>query len=117
MNWLFYVPGYIVLALYVMWVLYVVITLIMPMAREIKRRSPFMYYTFTSLAYATRWYDIALNVFLFSLLFLDRPRERTITERMKRYLAGEGWRHKVADWVCKNMLEPIDCKHCGRDGD
>lgn len=114
MGWLLSIPMYIVVALFVMWMLYVLITLVMPMAREIKRKSPFMYYTFTSLAYAARWYDILLNVFLFSLLFWDIPREKTITGRMKRYLAGSGWRYKVADWVCKNMLEPIDCKHCGR---
>lgn len=75
-----------------------------------------MYWFLHGLCYAGWLLNIGLNVTLFALLFWDRPREYTMTQRMKRYLTGNYGerRRKIADWVCRMMLEPVDCEHCGR---
>lgn len=60
--------------------------------------------------------DVLGNFTLCWLLFLDWPREWTITGRMQRYIrAGKGWRHDVSCWICKHALDPFDANggaHC-----
>lgn len=55
-------------------------------------------------------FDIVLNWTLFTVVFLDLPREKTITERLHRYRAG--WRGTIARWVCEHLLNPFDPEHC-----
>lgn len=60
--------------------------------------------------------DVLGNFTLCWILFLDRPRQWTITSRLKGYIAqGRGWRHDVACWICRNALDPFDAQggaHC-----
>jgi len=114
--WLLHTPLYLVGLLALSWFIYIAVFSTKPKSKEIKNRSPFLYWFMVSIAAAGWVLDIVLNVLLFSVLFLDYPRELTITNRLRRYLRSRtGWRYKAADWICKNMLEPIDCKHCGRE--
>lgn len=60
--------------------------------------------------------DCALNTFVGTLVFLDRPREWVLTDRLKRYhaTAAGTWRDRVATWICTRMLDPFapGGKHC-----
>lgn len=60
--------------------------------------------------------DVVGNFTLCLFLFMDWPREWTITGRLKRYLRrGKGWRFDIACWICRNALDPFhaaDGTHC-----
>jgi hypothetical protein len=59
--------------------------------------------------------DLFMNVTLFSLVFFELPKEWLLTKRMQRYIkTGTGWRFKVADWICRNLLNIFDPsgRHC-----
>lgn len=60
--------------------------------------------------------DCIMNFSLFALIFLDIPREILVTQRLKRMIkSGVGWRLKLAQWICSNVLNPFTQgdKHCG----
>lgn len=58
--------------------------------------------------------DFVLNVFLLTFIFLERPREWLITQRLARHIKkGSGWRQKLAKWVCANFLDAFDPDHRG----
>lgn len=53
--------------------------------------------------------DLIVNLTIASVIFLDPPREKTVTKRLKRYIEGEdGWRKNVAKWFCHRYLDPFD---------
>lgn len=53
--------------------------------------------------------DVAINLTLATLVFFDRPREWTVSERLSRYLVGPSpWRAEVAMWVGEHLLDPFD---------
>ena len=54
--------------------------------------------------------DVLINLTLASVLFLDLPREATLTKRLHRYRTG--WRSHVARFVCERLLNPFDADHC-----
>lgn len=59
--------------------------------------------------------DMAMNFTLFSLFFLDPPKDAMVTQRLARYRAGpDGWRKTVATAICTQALNPFDPtrKHC-----
>jgi len=52
--------------------------------------------------------DFVSNL-IFTLPFLDFPRETTVTARLKRYAAGpDGWRKRAALWFADDMLDDFD---------
>lgn len=56
--------------------------------------------------------DVALNV-LATFVFIDPPRELTLSHRLKRYHQGRrGWRWRIAEWICERWLDQFD-----QDGD
>lgn len=58
-------------------------------------------------------YDFAMQVTVFSLLFLDPPREWLVTQRLIRYKrVGSGWRARLATWICESLLDPHDPSGC-----
>ncbi len=59
--------------------------------------------------------DVFVQVVVASVVFLDPPRDWTLTGRLKRYIAGpEGIRERVAVWMCANLLNTFDPdgRHC-----
>jgi hypothetical protein len=58
--------------------------------------------------------DVGFNIFLATILFLDLPREFLLTDRLKRYRKGFGWRSRVAEWICDRVLDVFDPRgdHC-----
>jgi hypothetical protein len=52
--------------------------------------------------------DFCVNVFVMTPLFLELPREATVTARLKRHnRTGTGWRQRLAAWF-EPILDPFD---------
>lgn len=51
--------------------------------------------------------DLLCNILL-SVVFLDIPRELTVTARLKRYSKGSGWRKSAALRLADDMLDDFD---------
>ena len=55
--------------------------------------------------------DFLLNTIIGTALFLDWPRERTLTKRLKRYNDDPNlkpWRRAILDWLRLKALDPYD---------
>lgn len=60
--------------------------------------------------------DVTFNLVYGTIVFMDLPREFTLTARLKRLLHDDprwDWRKKLASFVCRKMIEPWDWNHCG----
>ncbi len=52
--------------------------------------------------------DFLCNAFVMTVLFLELPREWTVTSRLKRHNNGnDGWRTSLARWF-EPVLDPLD---------
>jgi hypothetical protein len=52
--------------------------------------------------------DVLINVTLMTVLFLEIPRETTVTARLKRHnRTGSGWRQRLAAWF-EPLIDPYD---------
>lgn len=56
--------------------------------------------------------DIAVNVTVCTVLFLELPRELLVTSRLTRHAQGAGWRSAIARWICVNLLDALDPSGC-----
>jgi hypothetical protein len=59
--------------------------------------------------------DFIANITIFSVLFLQIPREFLVTARLKRNLkVGKGWRYKFSKFICEQLLSNVDVdyNHC-----
>lgn len=75
-----------------------------------------IYYTLYVVGYAVFICDILWNITFGSILFLQLPHKKrlTLTARMKHLLVtDDGWRFKVAFFICRYLVEPWDWNHCG----
>lgn len=59
--------------------------------------------------------DVAVNLTVASLLFLELPQELLVTSRLKRHITAPcGWRNRLAALICDRMLDVFDPtgNHC-----
>lgn len=57
--------------------------------------------------------DFLVNMSVATVLFLELPKEWVVTARLIRYINGsEGFRYKIATWICSNLLDPFDPTGC-----
>jgi hypothetical protein len=56
--------------------------------------------------------DAAVNLVVCTVGFLELPRELLVTSRLSRLKKTEGWRAKVASWLCAHLLDPLDPSGC-----
>ena len=61
--------------------------------------------------------DIFVNVVIMTVLFLELPKQLTMTERLQKHIRTSpsgSWREKLASWFCTNLLDTFDPsgKHC-----
>lgn len=54
--------------------------------------------------------DVAWNVVIGTVNFVELPRELLFTSRVARHMASDGWRGKVASWW-REQLNQIDPGH------
>lgn len=52
--------------------------------------------------------DFFVQTTLAVLLFLELPRETTVSGRVKRHCKGTGWRASLAIWMREQLLKPYD---------
>ncbi len=52
--------------------------------------------------------DVVVNATLGTLIFLDLPKEWTLSERLSRYLPLSTWRGVAALWIGAALLDPFD---------
>ena len=53
--------------------------------------------------------DVLCNFTIATIVMLETPRELFVTQRLARHIKdGSGWRHAIAAWVCKQLLDPLD---------
>jgi hypothetical protein len=55
--------------------------------------------------------DVAFNMIIGTLIFLELPYTWTFTARCELYMYDDNWRGKLARWICK-WLNPIQTGHC-----
>lgn len=105
---------YALLSVYALWVFYLAV-MHLKRARDngtLSRPALYLGYPVLLVGYLL---DVFVQVVVASILFLDIPREWTLTGRLKRYIAGpEGWRETVAVWMCLHLLDQFDPdgRHC-----
>lgn len=58
--------------------------------------------------------DFFVNFYVCSVLFMDLPRECTVTERLNREYSRGGWRADISSFIAKHFLNRYDPsgKHC-----
>lgn len=53
--------------------------------------------------------DFIMQITLFTIFFLEIPRDWFVTGRLRRYIkSGKGWRKRFAEYLCKHLLDPFD---------
>lgn len=57
-------------------------------------------------------FDVAYNISIATVLFVDFPREATLTGRLIRYKKSGGWRGRIADYICSQLLDPFAPNGC-----
>lgn len=100
--------GALLVLLWAFWVLYV-FTMGLYRAflqKRLKGLTLFMCAPFVAVALVL---DFAAQVTVFTVVFLDPPTHLLVTNRLRAYMAGpEGWRRRLADYICKHLLDPFD---------
>ena len=58
--------------------------------------------------------DVFMNAIVFTLIFLERPQEWLVTDRLKRHIKQHTIRAKIARFLCHELLSPFDVSgdHC-----
>lgn len=101
--------GFIFFTLWFLWILYVAMMNVK--AAIIKNNLPWqaklMVYPTSAIFDII---EIIANIFVCTLIFLDIPKEITVSNRLRRYVAKPeryGWRLSIVNFV-KPMLDPFD---------
>lgn len=62
----------------------------------------------TLLLYVGLFWDILCNILVVTFIFLEFPRELTVSSRLTRLARKEsGWKRNLARWFADNMLNPF----------
>ena len=52
--------------------------------------------------------DVIHNLTLFSVIFLELPKELTVTDRLKSHYKEHTFRGKLSRWIGNTLLNPFD---------
>lgn len=104
------------LSLYVLWVFYLAV-MNLKRARDagtLTRNALYLGYPVLLIGYGI---DVLVNLTVCTILFLEIPKEWTVTGRLKRHLYHSepgSWREVIAAWFCANLLNSFDPdgRHC-----
>lgn len=96
------------------WVLYLAIMALLPHRNELYPVAKFHAYILLAFGLV---FDVALNVIVGSILFLEPPHPSRIllTARLSEHVThNHGWRTALAKWLCMHLLDQFDPngKHC-----
>lgn len=100
-----------ILLMYPLWVFYLAV-MNLQKARDAQRLTP----TAKWLGYPALGLGLLLdfmcNMVVMTPLMLEFPRELLVTARVSRHKKGDGFRQKIAAWMCTNLLDPFDPSGC-----
>ena len=71
------------------------------------RLSPHVIAVGTGIAYIGLAWDVLCNVLICTVIFLDIPREATLSQRLRRLLLTTGWRQRLALWFAVDLINPF----------
>lgn len=94
-------------ASYALWGLYVLV-MGLKRARDAGTLSRIAYVLGVPILVAGYLLDFIVNVTVCTLLFLEPPRETTVTARLKRHADKDNWRGRIARWMAAHLLDPFD---------
>lgn len=95
---------------FVLWLFYLAV-MSLARARDAGTISIVAYRLGMPILYTGLALDFATNVLFASALFLELPREWTVSARLTRLAAlGFGWRCQLARWIGTNLLNDFDAR-------
>jgi hypothetical protein len=98
---------YTVLSFYIMWVFYLAV-MNLKRVRDEKKLTPLVTAVASPLIASAIALDVLLNVIVLTVVFMEIPKEYTISQRLRRYNSTEkGYRLKVAKFM-EQFLDPFD---------
>lgn len=102
-----YIIGFLVLSVYVLWTLYLAV-MNLKRVKDTTGLTPINKVLGYPLLFLGLFFDLIVNVFVVSFIFLEFPKELTVTSRLKRHNTyGKGWRKSTAKWF-EPVLDPFD---------
>ena len=106
--------AHIVLMTLGLWFVYIAVMWLRKNRIKIKKKGKGWYYLAYAFATTAFLLDMAYNITVGSVIFLDPPREFLFTARLKRYRTTPvaAWRVDLATFFCEKMLNPYDSEHC-----
>lgn len=112
MKILMYV-GIILLAMWFTWGIYLTI-MHLKTARDSGKLTPAAKIFAYPWAVLFLFMDVAFNLVVGTIIFLEPPREWLFTARVSRLNDGDDWRGKLATFLCTQLLDPFDPdgRHC-----
>ena len=93
-------------SLFCFWLLWIVI-MGLSRAKDEGRLSPAMVKIGTATSYFGLVWDVLCNIFLCSWIFIEFPREATLSQRLRRLVMTTGWRQRLALWVSVELVNPF----------
>lgn len=103
-----------VLLTYFLWVFYLAVMNLVR-AKEAGKLSRTAFVLGTPILLTGVILDVLCNIFVATFLVLELPRELLVTTRLKRLVKTEGWRSKVAKFICSRLLDQFDPSGCHCD--
>ena len=100
--------AYSLLAFWALWVLFLAVMNLGQAKAEGKLHGFALYAGYTVLAVGLL-VDLVVQVLVASLLWMELPRELTVSGRVSRLVqSGSGWRKSLAEWFRDTLLKPFD---------
>jgi len=81
---------------------------VMNIARHKDNLSGIQKIIFTPILVVGIIFNFLLNTFVWTITFLERPKELQSTQRMKRHIDKNTWRGKQARFLCHTFLDQFD---------
>ena len=105
-----YLLGYAAASTYLLWVFFLAVTALKK-AKAAGTLTPITWTLAVPVLAIGFAIDFAVNVTVMTVLFLELPREITVTARLKKYRRrAPSWRQSLANWFVP-ILNPFDPDH------
>ena len=98
---------YLLIELYIFFILYVA-SMGMVRAHKEKKLNPILWVMCVPFVALSLVIDVLNNIFVFTFLFAELPKELTVTERLKRHVNQQTFRGKLARLIGDNLLNAFD---------
>lgn len=100
-------------ATYALWVFYLAV-MCLKRAKDAGTISKFALYLAYPVLVAGLLIDLLVNIFVFTIVLIEIPKELTVTARLKRHGKQGGWRGDFSRLFCESLLDVFDPSgdHC-----